>query len=215
MILKLYWNVLFKKILPLPRYCLYVPIYFPLFWEEQFWLTTYGCAHLMSQRIILKHQCYAVHQLRMVIGHKWPLIMPPVNHIITLFFISLGFVFSEDKKICSVEHVEAIELPRFQDRNHTNVLISWKNNCKEKQIRIKVKHLLFLGCKNSKRDFSSKVYDVDGGLESFIMENLYHFSKYQLELCFLPNCEQTWSQGSFVISLESQNHLVYALLDHK
>jgi len=26
------------------------------------------------------------------------------------------------------------------------------------------------------------------------MENLYHFSKYQLELCFLPNCEQTWSQ---------------------
>ena len=165
------------------------------------------CSSYVTKNYSKTHQCqcYTAHQLRLVIGHKWPLIMPPVNHIITLFFISLGFVFSEDKKICSVEHVEAIELPRFQDRNHTNVLISWKNNCKEKQIRIKVKHLLFLGCKNSKRDFSSKVYDVDGGLESFIMKNLYHFSKYQLELCFLPNCEQTWSQGSFEISLESQN----------
>jgi len=113
---------------------------------------------------------------------------------IALFYLFVGSLFSEAKNICSVEHLEAIELPRFQNRNHTNVLISWKNNCKEKQIQIKVKHLLFLGCKNSKRDFSSIVHDVDGGLESFIVENLFHFSEYQLELCFLSACDKTWSQ---------------------
>ena len=82
--------------------------------------------------------------------------MPPVNHIITLFFISLGFVFSEDKKICSVEHVEAIELPRFQDRNHTNVLISWKNNCKEKQIRNQSETSVVLGLQKFKKRFFLK-----------------------------------------------------------
>lgn len=90
---------------------------------------------------------------------------------------------------CQLSGLEIKERPHFLSRNFTNILVSWRSNgCEESSIvRISVKHLKYLGCKDLRRDSDVIEKQVeDSGL--VIVEDLHHYSNYSIKICVKEDC---------------------------
>ena len=95
-------------------------------------------------------------------------------------------LLTKAEESCELENVEILELPHFQNNNFTNVHVSWEANC-EKSVRIKVNHLNYIACNSMKRDYKTKEVTIEEG-NSVIVENLHHYSNYELSICLIPDC---------------------------
>ena len=93
--------------------------------------------------------------------------------------------------LCLFKNLNVLELPHFQNRNSTNVLVSWsrqKDKCQDLGVKLSLKHKKFKACSNDRRDIKTSERNITSGANSIILENLYHFSSYELTICSLSDC---------------------------
>ena len=109
--------------------------------------------------------------------------------ILSVTFL-LQIVF-EAHSLCLFKNLDVLELPHFQNRNSTNVLVSWQrqeDNCQDLGVKLSLKHKKFKACSNDRRDMKTSERNITSGANSIILENLYHYSSYELTICPLSNC---------------------------
>ena len=97
----------------------------------------------------------------------------------------------EAHSLCLFKNLNVLELPHFQNRNSTNVLVSWsrqKDKCQDLGVKLSLKHKKFKACSNDRRDIKTSERNITSGANSIILENLYHFSSYELTICSLSEC---------------------------
>ena len=96
-----------------------------------------------------------------------------------------------ENSLCRFENLAVLELPHFQNRNSTNVLISWKKQeeqCKDLGVKLSFKHKKFKACFHNKRDLKTPARNITIAVDSIIQENLHHYSSYELSVCSLKDC---------------------------
>ena len=109
----------------------------------------------------------------------------------SLIFPLLLSVCGEVQPICSIKNLNVLELPHFQNRNSTNILVSWQkqeNKCQDLGVKLSLEHKKFKACSQGKRDFKTSERNITSGANSIILENLHHFSNYELTICPLLAC---------------------------
>ena len=105
------------------------------------------------------------------------------------------FVINSNVKaqhFCSYNTPEVLELPHFQNRNFTNVLVSWEKQekgCQDLGLKLTLRHEKFKACPRYKRDLDISERNITSGTNSIILENLLHFSIYKLTICSLSKCQ--------------------------
>ena len=107
-----------------------------------------------------------------------------------LIFI-LQSVLGEVHSLCKIKNLDVLELPHFQNRNSTNVFVSWQqqeNQCQDLGVKLSLKHQKFKSCPHNKRDFKTFERNITSRADSIILENLHHYSSYELTICPLLDC---------------------------
>ena len=109
----------------------------------------------------------------------------------SLIFLLLLSVLGKVQTLCLIKSLDVLELPHFQNRNSTNVLVSWQkqdNKCQDLGVKLSLDHRKFKACSHDKRDMKTSGRNITSGANSIILENLHHFSSYELTICPLLDC---------------------------